>query len=516
MNGLLSAVPGGVISAEVNSVATDGTLTLDAHKIGTSIYEMGFVGGVLGAVSAASGKFVKSGEPSLRVQAESEPPVASYQHIAESNGLFNTVISTSLLGPPQHFSSLDVAFEGTAATGSKLADSPSSEIEHKYALGDWHHEGKKVAVDDQDPSTTKGQLFFPGGFSNHEFAHEMFHQAALEIVKEEPYGLIAHGAHGMGAHGMGAHGMGAHDMGGHGMSSHHMGAHEASYEVDPPISGSLFGSNVGSKAFSGFMNLKDAAEFMDNQVKGLKTPKVSVVTVDGTDDAHLKVEGLSGKLAPHVKGTDVDAAVALWEKHSLTTFGHPGVEKASDVSKSKVESDNSTAAPKPKLNIDNPTGPAKFSGLYPNLDAMSRVLVEHLPARRFRQVSEAKSGLEKVEPETDWQNRADQISEAVARRMNSVQLSKDAFDSFREMYGSEDRPIVDRLMDLAAGNSTDYGLKRSIMSVAKQMNDSGDFTANGSSFWAARSFLVRKCSRLLDEKIHFGRAGNQLFNRLQD
>ena len=136
VNGLLRRLQGGVISAEVNSVATDGSLTLDAHKIGTSIYEMGFVGGVLGTVSAAGGEFVKS-EPSLKVAPEGEPPVASNQHVIEAHGLLNSVSSPSLLDTAKHFSSLDVAFESTLAAGSKFVDSPAVEMEHKYPLGDW-------------------------------------------------------------------------------------------------------------------------------------------------------------------------------------------------------------------------------------------------------------------------------------------------------------------------------------------------------------------------------------------
>ena len=166
-------------------------------------------------------------------------------------------------------------------------------------------------VDNHNPSTTKDLLFYPGGFSAHDMIDGIVHQAVLKTNHEA------------------AHGMGD-------WLAHHNAAH------DSPISKSLFEPKSSSDVIGLLTHSAEIVELLKKGGKDLAPPKFSVVTVGGKGDGKLNAEALAGKLAPHVKGTDVDveAAIGLLEKYSSATFGGSDVEKTIEVSKPKLKIDN--------------------------------------------------------------------------------------------------------------------------------------------------------------------------------
>ncbi|HEY9719456.1 MAG TPA: hypothetical protein V6C69_18400, partial [Trichormus sp.] len=102
--------------------------------------------------------------------------------------------------------------------------------------------------------------------------------------------------------------------------------------------------------------------------------------------------------------------------------------------------------------------------------------------------------------DAEWDERGRFVSGQIADVFNSKQLTGGSFNELLQSFPEADRPIVSKMLDLSATNSTDWGLRRSMYSVDHQLEQfysgytSHYFVDDANSSGNITAYLVRKAA----------------------
>jgi hypothetical protein len=100
--------------------------------------------------------------------------------------------------------------------------------------------------------------------------------------------------------------------------------------------------------------------------------------------------------------------------------------------------------------------------------------------------------------DAEWDERGRFVSGQIADVLNSKQLTEASFNELLQSFPEADRPIVSKMLDLSATNSTDWALRRSMFSVDSQLKQfysgwtSHYFVDDPNSSGNITAYLVRK------------------------